>query len=169
MQLESLQAVDRWVGALMDKLRQINQDQNTLVLFTGDNGYPRLADIERRVKTSGVYMMDVADDIIRIYPVPAPSFLDTTAPAGAHTYRVTVIVTFVPFGPLRRRSASSMVISRVSTPSIWEMTSPARMPAFHAGVPSSGEITVSGLSLEGFEITIPSPEKLPDCSSSMCL
>ena len=39
MQLESLQAVDRAVGALMDKLREIGADQSTLVLFTGDNGY----------------------------------------------------------------------------------------------------------------------------------
>src|SRR5436190_764263 len=39
MQLESLQAVDRWVGAIMDELRQIGQDANTLVLFTGDNGF----------------------------------------------------------------------------------------------------------------------------------
>ena len=39
MQLESLQAVDRGVGAIMDKIRQIGRDQDTLVLFTGDNGY----------------------------------------------------------------------------------------------------------------------------------
>ncbi|HEY3188471.1 MAG TPA: sulfatase, partial [Solirubrobacteraceae bacterium] len=39
MQLESLQAVDRGVAALMDKLRQVGHDQDTLVLFTGDNGY----------------------------------------------------------------------------------------------------------------------------------
>ena len=32
--------------------------------------------------------------------------------------RVTVIVTLVPFGPLSRFRASSIVISRVSTPSI---------------------------------------------------
>ncbi len=83
--------------------------------------------------------------------------------------RVTVIDTFVPFGPFRRRRASSIVMSSVSTPSICEMTSPALMPTFHAGVPSRGEITVSGLSLEGLEMTIPRPEKLPDCSSSMCL
>ena len=38
-QLASLQAVDRAVGAIMEKLRAIGQDQNTLVLFTGDNGY----------------------------------------------------------------------------------------------------------------------------------
>lgn len=38
-QLESLQAVDRAVGALMDKLRQIGQDANTLVIFTSDNGF----------------------------------------------------------------------------------------------------------------------------------
>jgi N-acetylglucosamine-6-sulfatase len=38
-QLASLQAVDRAVGAIMDKLRAIGQDQNTLVLFTSDNGY----------------------------------------------------------------------------------------------------------------------------------
>jgi len=39
MQLESLQAVDRAVGAIMDKLRQMGADRNTLVLFTSDNGY----------------------------------------------------------------------------------------------------------------------------------
>jgi N-acetylglucosamine-6-sulfatase len=38
-QLESLQPVDRGVGALMDKLREIGQDANTLIVFTGDNGY----------------------------------------------------------------------------------------------------------------------------------
>jgi len=39
MQLEALQAVDRAVGAILDKLEAIGQDQNTLVIFTGDNGY----------------------------------------------------------------------------------------------------------------------------------
>jgi arylsulfatase A-like enzyme len=39
MQLESLQAVDRGVGALMAKLRQLGRDQSTFIIFTGDNGY----------------------------------------------------------------------------------------------------------------------------------
>jgi len=38
-QLASLQAVDRAVGAILDKLFALGEDQNTLVLFTGDNGY----------------------------------------------------------------------------------------------------------------------------------
>ena len=38
-QLASLQAVDRAVGAILDKLQQIGQDQNTLILYMGDNGY----------------------------------------------------------------------------------------------------------------------------------
>jgi N-acetylglucosamine-6-sulfatase len=38
-QLASLQAVDRGVGAILDKLVALGQDQNTLIVFTGDNGY----------------------------------------------------------------------------------------------------------------------------------
>jgi arylsulfatase A-like enzyme len=38
-QLASLKAVDRAVGAILDKLAAVGQDQNTLVLYTGDNGY----------------------------------------------------------------------------------------------------------------------------------
>jgi arylsulfatase A-like enzyme len=38
-QLESLQPVDRGIGALMDKLRELGQDANTMIVFTGDNGY----------------------------------------------------------------------------------------------------------------------------------
>ncbi len=38
-QLASLQAVDRAVGAIMDKLVALGQNQNTFILFTGDNGY----------------------------------------------------------------------------------------------------------------------------------
>jgi arylsulfatase A-like enzyme len=38
-QLGALQAVDEAVGAIMQKLRDIGQDDNTLVLFTSDNGF----------------------------------------------------------------------------------------------------------------------------------
>lgn len=38
-QLESLQAVDEGVRAVMDALRAIGEDDNTLVIFTSDNGY----------------------------------------------------------------------------------------------------------------------------------
>lgn len=38
-QLASLQAVDRAIGAILDKLVAIGQDQNTIIVFTGDNGY----------------------------------------------------------------------------------------------------------------------------------
>jgi arylsulfatase A-like enzyme len=37
-QLASLKAVARAVGAILDKLAAVSQDQNTLVLYTGDNG-----------------------------------------------------------------------------------------------------------------------------------
>src|SRR5262245_2759818 len=39
MQLAALQAVDRTVGAIMTKLQQLGLDENTFVLFTGDNGF----------------------------------------------------------------------------------------------------------------------------------
>jgi arylsulfatase A-like enzyme len=39
MQLESLQAVDRAIGAILDKLAALGRDQETLIVFTGDNGY----------------------------------------------------------------------------------------------------------------------------------
>jgi arylsulfatase A-like enzyme len=38
-QLESLQAVDRGVGAVMQALRDIGEDDNTLVVFTSDNAF----------------------------------------------------------------------------------------------------------------------------------
>jgi arylsulfatase A-like enzyme len=38
-QLESLQAVDEGVAAVMQALRDISQDQNTLVIYTSDNGF----------------------------------------------------------------------------------------------------------------------------------
>jgi len=38
-QLESLQAVDEGVGAVMQAIRDIGADQNTLVIYTSDNGY----------------------------------------------------------------------------------------------------------------------------------
>jgi arylsulfatase A-like enzyme len=38
-QLESLQAVDEGVGAIMQALRDIGEDSNTLVIYTSDNGY----------------------------------------------------------------------------------------------------------------------------------
>lgn len=38
-QLESLQAVDEGVGAIMQALRDIGEDDNTLVIYTADNGF----------------------------------------------------------------------------------------------------------------------------------
>ncbi len=38
-QLESLQAVDEGVGAIMEALRDTGQDDHTLVIYTSDNGY----------------------------------------------------------------------------------------------------------------------------------
>jgi N-acetylglucosamine-6-sulfatase len=38
-QLRSLQAVDRGIGAVIDKLRAIGQLENTLIVFTSDNGF----------------------------------------------------------------------------------------------------------------------------------
>ncbi len=38
-QLETLQAVDEGVAAIMQALRDIGQDANTLVIYTSDNGY----------------------------------------------------------------------------------------------------------------------------------
>ena len=38
-QLESLQAVDEGVASIMQALRDIGQDANTLVIYTSDNGY----------------------------------------------------------------------------------------------------------------------------------
>jgi arylsulfatase A-like enzyme len=38
-QLESLQAVDESVGAVMQALRDIGEDDNTLVIYTSDNGF----------------------------------------------------------------------------------------------------------------------------------
>ena len=38
-QLESLQAVDEGVGAIMQALRDIGEDDNTLVIYTSDNGF----------------------------------------------------------------------------------------------------------------------------------
>ena len=38
-QLESLQAVDEGVRAIMDALRAIGEDDNTLVIYTSDNGF----------------------------------------------------------------------------------------------------------------------------------
>src|SRR6185503_12066177 len=38
-QLESLQAVDEGVAAIMQALRDIGQDDNTLVIYTADNGF----------------------------------------------------------------------------------------------------------------------------------
>lgn len=38
-QLRSLQAVDRGVGALIDKLQAIGQLDNTMIVFTSDNGF----------------------------------------------------------------------------------------------------------------------------------
>jgi hypothetical protein len=38
-QLEALQAVDEGVAAIMQALRDIGQDANTLVIYTSDNGY----------------------------------------------------------------------------------------------------------------------------------
>ena len=37
--LGSLQAVDEAIGAIMQKLRDVGQDDNTLLLFTADNGF----------------------------------------------------------------------------------------------------------------------------------
>jgi N-acetylglucosamine-6-sulfatase len=39
MQLETLQAVDEAVAALIQALRDIGQEQNTMIVFQGDNGY----------------------------------------------------------------------------------------------------------------------------------
>ena len=38
-QLETLQAVDEAVAALIQALRDIGQEQNTMIVFQGDNGY----------------------------------------------------------------------------------------------------------------------------------
>ena len=70
MQLESLQAVDRWVGAIMDELRQIGQDANTLVLFTGDNGFAWGAHCHRPKRCPYEECMRVP--LIVRYPLLAP-------------------------------------------------------------------------------------------------
>lgn len=38
-ELESLKAVDEWVGKTIEALRQTNQLDNTVIVFTSDNGY----------------------------------------------------------------------------------------------------------------------------------
>ena len=38
-ELETLKATDEWVGKILDALRQTNQLDNTVILFTSDNGY----------------------------------------------------------------------------------------------------------------------------------
>jgi arylsulfatase A-like enzyme len=52
-QLESLQAVDRGVGEIMQALRDIGEDDNTLVIFTGTTPSPgaRTAGSRRRART----------------------------------------------------------------------------------------------------------------------
>src|SRR5207245_1195955 len=83
MQLESLQAVDRWVGAIMDKLRQIGQDANTLVLFTGDNGFAWGAHCHRPKRCPYEECMRVP--LIVRYPLLAPRHGSTPASASTST------------------------------------------------------------------------------------
>ncbi len=54
-----------------------------------------------------------------------------------------VKTTLVPFSPLIRVTASSIVISVVGLSSILIILSPGLKPAFSAGVPSKGAITWS--------------------------
>src|SRR5205814_2357425 len=83
MQLESLQAVDRWVGAIMDKLRQIGQDANTLVLFTGDNGFAWGAHCHRPKRCPYEECMRVP--LIVRYPLLAPQArIDTRIGLNIH-------------------------------------------------------------------------------------
>ena len=77
------------------------------------------------------------------------------------------MLTWDPLGPRSFFRAWSTDMSRVSIPSICAITSPGRIPARYAGVPSMGAMTVSGFSRVGLEMTMPSPLKLPCCSSLM--
>ena len=74
--------------------------------------------------------------------------------------RAMVMVTSVSFGPLSFITASSSGMLSVGSPSMLVMMSPARMPMREAGVPSSGEMTVSLSSR--MPTRMPSPKKL-DC------
>ena len=69
-QLESLQAVDRAVGALMDKLREVGQDANTLFIYTADNGYSWGAHCHRPKRCPYEECMRVP--MVVRYPVLAP-------------------------------------------------------------------------------------------------
>jgi len=77
--------------------------------------------------------------------------------------RIIVSVTFVPLSPLSILTAASSVISRVTSPSILTILSPASIPALKAGVSSIGDITVRILSL--IPISIPMPPNSPFVSS----
>jgi len=97
------------------------------------------------------------------------SRLRVYADSSASPSRRILNETCVPLGPRSLARASSIDIPIVSCPSISAMTSPARIPARKAGVPSIGEMTVSAFSSPRSEITIPSPENEPRCSSRISL
>ncbi len=69
-QLEALQAVDRAVGALMDKLRQVGEDADTLFIYTADNGYSWGAHCHRPKRCPYDECMRVP--MVVRYPVLAP-------------------------------------------------------------------------------------------------
>jgi arylsulfatase A-like enzyme len=50
----TLKGFDRDLGKLLDGLRELGVEQNTLVIFTGDNGPNPLYDTTSRVRTAGL-------------------------------------------------------------------------------------------------------------------
>jgi arylsulfatase A-like enzyme len=75
-QLASVQAVDRAVGAILDKLVAIGQDQNTLIVFTGDNGYSWGAHCHRPKRCPYDECMRVPM-IVSYPPLTTPARVDT--------------------------------------------------------------------------------------------
>jgi len=69
-QLESLQSVDEAVEAVMQKLRDTGQDDNTVVVYYGDNGY--LWGEHRRDKKSCPYEECITVPYVVRYPRLAP-------------------------------------------------------------------------------------------------
>jgi hypothetical protein len=53
------------------------------------------------------------------------------------------MLTVVPFGPLTRRTTSSVCQPFASSVPTFAMTSPRRMPALYAGEPSKTDVTVT--------------------------
>ena len=117
----TLRGFDRDLGMFLDALNKMGLEQNTLVLFTGDNGPHPLYDVEERSRTAGLrgqkwslYEGGIREAFIARWPgkVPANRVNDKTVLASVDFFPTLCALTGVklPGGPFDGEDLSKAIL-----------------------------------------------------------